>query len=244
MIGIGGLPGDAFFLQNEAQPLWFGTSGNERMRIDANGRVVIGSTTPFAFSNFTVTDALGNGVAMYGESNNSGNASIYINALNPTANSGFGFMRTSALRGYIGVNPSNDFFLNIGSFNNVMDGSSITGGMGIGTTSPIASTKLDVTSGFKLGTNGTAMTSMIKVTQNVDLPSIAATGGVLVQTFTVANAAVGSTVYISPEQALANGVVIAYARVSAANTVEVKFYNAALTAVDPPAMNYYITVIQ
>ncbi|TND07678.1 MAG: hypothetical protein FD123_2997 [Bacteroidetes bacterium] len=244
-LGISGIPGDAFFLQNEAQPLWFGTSGNERMRIDANGRVVIGSITPFAFSNFTVSDALGNGVAMYGESNNSGNASLYINALNGTANSGIGFMRTGTLRGYVGFNPSNDFFVNVGStFSNLIYANSTTGAVGIGTSTPNASAKLDVAGPIKVGVNGTIVNTIIRNTQNVDLPSIAATGGVLVQTFTVANAVVGGCVHISPDQALANGIIIAYSRVSAANTVEVKFYNAALAPVDPPAMNWHIVVMQ
>jgi hypothetical protein len=154
-------------------------------------------------------------------------------------------MRSSTLRGYIGFNSTNDFFVNVGStFSNLIYASSTSGAVGIGTSSPNASAKLDVAGPVKLGTNGTIVTSVIKNTQNVDLPSIAATGGVLTQTFTVANASVGSTVYISPDQALPNGVIIAYARVSAANTVEVKFYNAALTANDPPAMNWNITVIQ
>jgi Collagen triple helix repeat (20 copies) len=244
LIGISGSSPDAFFLQNEAQPLWFGTSGNERMRIDAQGRVAIGTITPFTFSNFTVSDALGNGIAMYGESNNNGNSSIYINALNATANSGIGFMRASTLRGYVGFNTSNDFFVNVGAFNNAFYGSSTTGAIGINTNTPNASTKLDVNGGFKLGSNGTAQAALIKNTQNVDLPSIAATGGVVTQTFTVTNAVVGGAVYISPDQPLPNGVIIAYARVSAANTVEVKFYNGALIANDPPAMNFHISIVQ
>ncbi len=244
LIGISGSTQDAFFLQNEAQPLWFGTSGNERMRIDAQGRVAIGTITPFTFSNFTVSDVLGNGVAMYGESNNNGNASLYINALNSTANAGVGFMRTSTLRGYVGFNSTNDLFVNVGAFNNLVYASSTSGAVGIGTATPNASAKLDVAGPVKVGTNGTVISGIIKNTQNVDLPSIAATGGVLVQTFTVTNAATGGSVMISPDQALPNGVLIAYARVSAANTIEVKFYNGALIANDPPAMNWHITVIQ
>jgi hypothetical protein len=244
LIGISGTTPEAFILQNEAQPLIFGTSANERMRIDAQGRVAIGTITPFTFSNFTVSDVLGNGVAMYGESNNSGNASLYINALNSTANAGVGFMRASTLRGYVGFNATNDFFVNVGSFNNLVYANSTTGAVGIGTSTPNASAKLDVAGPVKVGTNGTVISAIIKTTQNVDLPSIAATGGVLTQNFTVTNAAVGGSVVISPDQALPNGVVIAYARVSAANTIEVKFYNAALVANDPPAMNWHITVTQ
>lgn len=244
MLGISGVPGDAFFLQNEAQHLWFGTSGNERMRIDAQGRVVIGSITPFSFSNFTVSDALGNGVAMYGESNNSGNASIYVNALNATANTGVGFLRSGTLRGYVGFNASNDYFVNVGStFSNLIYASASTGAVGVGTSSPNASAKLDVNGPVKLGTSGTVLTAVIKNTQSVDLPSVAAGGGVLVQTFTVANATTGSSVQVSPEQALPNGLILAYARVSAANTVEVKFINVSASAVDATAMNWNITVI-
>lgn len=66
-----------------------------------------------------------------------------------------------------------------------------------------------------------------------------------VQTFTVANATTGSSVVVSPASALTDGLIISYARVSAANTVEVKFYNAATTtAVGFNTMNWYITVVR
>lgn len=52
---------------------------------------------------------------MDGESNNSGNTSLYINALDGTANWGIGFMRSSTLRGYLGFNDSNDLFVNVGA---------------------------------------------------------------------------------------------------------------------------------
>lgn len=95
----------------------------------------------------------------------------------------------------------------------------------------------------KIGTNVTAITNVIRNTQNVDLPSIPS-GGTIIQTFTVTNASVGSVAYISPDQALASGVIVAYARVSAANKVEVRFGNGTLATIDPPAMNWHIVVIQ
>ncbi len=243
LIGISGTPGDAFFLQNEAQALWFGTSGNERMRIDAQGRVAIGTTTPFTFSNFTASDALGNGVAMYGESNNSGNASIYINALNATANAGIGFERATVLRAYLGANASNDIFLNVGSFSNVIYANSTNGNVGIGTASPNASVKLDVSGAFKLGVNGTPVNAVITNTQTFDLGAIAA-GGTLTAFFTVPNAATTGVVHVSPELSLTSGLVMAYARVSAANTVEVKFTNTSAGSIDPPSMAWRIAIIQ
>jgi hypothetical protein len=62
-------------------------------------------------------------------------------------------------------------------------------------------------------------------------------------TFSVANAALNSSVYVSPATALPEGVIIAYARVSVVGTVEVAFYNVKTTAIDPAAMDFYITVV-
>jgi hypothetical protein len=117
----------------------------------------------------------------------------------------------------------------------------IWGSVGIGTYSPDA--KLDVSGTVILGNNGTVITNMIKATMNVNLASVAANSS-LIQTFTVANVVTSSTVSISPAIALADGLLIAYARASAANTIEVKFTNVTGVAIDPGAMNYYITVIQ
>ncbi|HET6992407.1 MAG TPA: hypothetical protein VFJ43_13825, partial [Bacteroidia bacterium] len=116
-----------------------------------------------------------------------------------------------------------------------------TARLGLGTTAPVA--KLDVSGTAKIGTNGTVLTNVIKAIVSTDVASVPA-GGAVTQTYAVANAVVGSAVYISPDLALANGLVIAYARVSAANTVEVKFVNGTAAAIDPPLMNYNIAVIQ
>lgn len=49
---------------------------------------------------------------------------------------------------------------------------------------------------------------------------------------------------ISPATALTDRLIIAYARVSAASTVEAKFCNESAGAINMAAMNFYITVIQ
>jgi hypothetical protein len=150
IIAISGPSPDATFMQNEAQPIIFGTSGNERMRIDAAGNLGINTITPEA--------------------------------------------------------------------------------------------KLDVTGTTILGQNGTVVNAIIRSSQTIDLPSIAANGESTVS-ITVNNAIVGGSVYISPASSM-TGIAIAYARVSAANTIEVKFSNTSLVASDPPSMAFHVTIIQ
>ncbi|MBL0153747.1 MAG: hypothetical protein IPP93_09745 [Chitinophagaceae bacterium] len=62
--------------------------------------------------------------------------------------------------------------------------------------------------------------------------------------YTITGAAFGNTVTISPDVALPNGIVIAWAQVSAANTVTIGFSNFSGVPVDLPAQNFYIKVIQ
>ena len=58
------------------------------------------------------------------------------------------------------------------------------------------------------------------------------------------NTNVGSTVAVSPEADLPDGVVISYGRVSANGTVDVKFYNASGAAKDPASMRYFLTIVE
>jgi hypothetical protein len=91
--------------------------------------------------------------------------------------------------------------------------------------------------------NGTDWGGIIRNTQSIDIPNIAANGN-LSLTVTVPGATVGSVVYVSPSAALPATVVIAWARVSAANTVQISFNNVAAPAVNPAAQNFSIRVIQ
>jgi hypothetical protein len=95
----------------------------------------------------------------------------------------------------------------------------------------------------KIGKNGTGLVNIIKATVNKDLPQIDA-GKSIQEFFTVTNAEVGSTVMISPANSLGEFVIIAFARVSSANTVEVRFRNFDIGNIDFTAMNFYITVIK
>lgn len=117
-----------------------------------------------------------------------------------------------------------------------------TGNVGIATPTPAA--RLDVAADFKLGASGTVNNALIKTTQNIDVGSIAANSELDV-TVAVANANTSnSAVFVSPVADIEPGIVIAWARVSAANTVKIRFRNTTGSAIDPAAINYVISVLQ
>jgi hypothetical protein len=91
--------------------------------------------------------------------------------------------------------------------------------------------------------NGTSWNGVIRNTQNINIPNISANSNLTVSV-AVPGATVGSVVYVSPSVALPSSVVIAWARVSAANTVEISFNNVNAPGVNPPAQNFSIRVIQ
>ncbi|MBK0381878.1 hypothetical protein I5M32_02810 [Pedobacter sp. SD-b] len=66
--------------------------------------------------------------------------------------------------------------------------------------------------------------------------------GFSTQTFTYMGAAVTNAVVFSPKAGFPNGVIVAYARVSAANTVEVKFYNPTAAAIPLTSFDYEIAI--
>ncbi|MBK9483710.1 MAG: hypothetical protein IPO01_00290 [Chitinophagaceae bacterium] len=113
--------------------------------------------------------------------------------------------------------------------------------VGIGTNAPGAT--LDVNGTAIIGTNGTPLTGIIRSTEVDNLPIIAA-GATSVRTYAVANTVLGASVYVSPANGLLPGLVIAYARVSVAGSVEVGFTNTTAGNIDQASQNYYVTVIQ
>ena len=95
-----------------------------------------------------------------------------------------------------------------------------------------------------LGSTGTAINGIIKATVNYNIPQLGANDNEYAS-FTITGAQVGATVFVSPSQKLQAGIGIMYARVTAADTVEVKFTNTCYNncAENPPPMDFYVTVI-
>lgn len=167
-----------------------------------------------------------------------GTYNTFIGA-NASTGVGFGNLTNATAIGYRAyATESNSLIL--GSINGV-NGASADTKVGIGTVTPAA--RLDVGADFKLGNNGTVLTEVIRATVNKNIGTVNANASSQ-QTFTVANAAVHSTVYISPATTLDHGLIIAYARVSAADTVEVTFTNITGSNITTGAIDYFITVIR
>ena len=91
--------------------------------------------------------------------------------------------------------------------------------------------------------NGAAWSGILSGGIGIDPPNIPVNSGTTVS-FAFTGATVGATVTISPSTAPPNGLVIAWARVSAANTIEVRFENNSNSALNPPSIGYNIRVIQ
>jgi trimeric autotransporter adhesin len=150
-----------------------------------------------------------------------------------------GFLTNAAAFGYRAY-VAQDNSVVIGSISGV-NGATDNASVGIGTITPLA--RLDVAADFKLGSSGSVLSEIIKTTVNKTIGIVSANSSSQ-QTFAVANAQLGSTVYVSPESLLAHGLIIAYARVVAAGTVEVTFTNTTSANITTGAIDYFITVIR
>ena len=115
------------------------------------------------------------------------------------------------------------------------------GNVGVGTTTPVA--LIDVDGTYKMGTNGTVNSALIKDTVNINVGSIPANGELDI-TVALANVTTNGTVSVSPAADINSGIIIAWARVSAAGTIKIRYRNLTGAAIDPPAINYYVSVVQ
>jgi hypothetical protein len=111
----------------------------------------------------------------------------------------------------------------------------------IGFFTSVPTVKFDVDNNFKLGDNGTEMEYFIKETVTHNVGAVPA-GSPLTEELEVTGVAVGSSVIVSPANDLPAGILIAYAKVSAADTVAVTFYNVTGGALNPASMDFFVTV--
>jgi hypothetical protein len=115
------------------------------------------------------------------------------------------------------------------------------GKVGVGTTAPTA--VIDVDGTYKLGTNGTVNTALVKDTVTINVGSVPANGELDV-IIALANVTTNGSVSISPSTDIESGLVIAWARVSAAGTVKIRYRNLTGAIINPVSTNYYISVVQ
>lgn len=95
----------------------------------------------------------------------------------------------------------------------------------------------------RLGVNGSYVAAISKASVTSDLPSIPAKASHK-ENFTIVGVGVNASVAVSSSIELPDGLIIAYARVVSANTVEVKFINVSDLAIDLAAATFHISAIQ
>jgi hypothetical protein len=161
-----------------------------------------------------------------------------VTLLGETSSAASGLTNATAIGAgaYVGASDA----LVLGSVSGT-NGAGTTVKVGIGTTAPTR--RLDVNGDVRFGTNGTTIANVIKATVNADPDNVPANAGVNVD-LAVANAAEGSSVVVSTGADFDAGIIIAWARVSAAGNVRVRLQNVTGNAINPAALNFHVTVIE
>ena len=244
---------------NTGQSVFIGTNAGENDNLGGNKNIYIGreagNQNTSGNSNVAIGDlALKNGttgdqntaIGVQNLYNNSGDFNTSVGALSLQNNStgsfntaignGSGFNATGSRNIYIGYlagkNATGDNKLYIdntatndpliyGEFNNNLF--KING-------------KIEVTGKFTLGSDGSSFSDMIKKTETIDLPNIGSNDSHW-ETVTVTGANTNAAVMVSPNGELPGGLSIASARVSAANTVRIKWRNTGGSSQNAPSMN-------
>lgn len=188
-----------------------------------------------------------NPVLIQADGNNAGLAAIALNTNNSTATSNFTIGRAGSNAAIISYNQSIknlEFRVSNQSFKaiRVNDANNFVAIANFNISPTLA--QLEVSGTTKCGANGTVLNSITKRTITVDIPTIPASQTGTLTFFLTAVAPLGSVVNISPDAGLDPKIVIDYARVSATGVVDMVITNISPTfAVDPPAMNFHITII-
>jgi hypothetical protein len=170
-------------------------------------------------------------------------ANTFLNIGTPDANeSGILFGRTSfgATSGGIIYTSARDMQFRT-STNDTRMVVTEAGNVGIGTSIPSA--KLHIAGSAKIGTNGTVISEIIKVTVSVPAFTIGA-NSCENQDLSVTNAAVESAVMTSPDVGITEGLFIAYSRVSSAGTVRVRICNFKGVSITQNTTEFHVAVVR
>ena len=218
------------------------SNANTHLLIDTTGRVGINTVRPDAMLHVVRNDTIAgpihaNAMAVF-ESNL--NSYLQFSSENSDAAGIISGNQDADIRSGIIFGNDSTVLIRAGG-NTTRLSVEANGNVGIGTLAPVA--RLDVNGTVKLGTNGSVLSEIMRATVNRNLPSIGG-NSTQVETFTVSNAQTGSVVTVSQGGTFADGLVIGSSRVSAANTVEVRFVNTTGSAIDPPAMDFHFTIIR
>ncbi len=221
--------------------IFFGIS----LLLDSNGQSIEFSKTFYPLKVSSINDTP-NPTLIQADGKNASLATIAINATQSTAIPLFGIGRgggtttsfyanNQAPLLHIRVNAQLLQTFNINQINSFV-------GINLGyNAEPLA--QLQVSGTAKLGTNGAALNTIIRGVINKDVPTIVASG-----TYVFAagflGLSVGSAVSVSTDLALDPKLIIAYALVESTGIITIITTNISTTnAVDPPAMNFYLTTI-
>jgi hypothetical protein len=218
-----------------------------------NNGTTNGQTLRWDGKSWAATTNLFNAGSAIGIGTTAPNAQLQINSSATTntrllfTNSGTGSSVTDGLA--LGVTLSNSFAHLLQQENkplwfgtNALERMRIdsAGNVGIGQTNPTA--RLDVNGTVRIGTTGTILNSIIKTNMEVIVPLMTANEE-WIASIPCPNALEDAIVYVSPDSPL-SGLMIAYARASAPNIIEVKFMNMGPTMTEPMAIMLHIAVIQ
>lgn len=226
LLGVTLANGSAHLLQQENRYLSFGTNNLERVRIDSLGRVGIGTTNPNSI------------LQLQGNSGTQGQ--LLITNAATASSSTDGLLIGCNDQGIAQVNQQENRSLILATNGVEKIRLDSIGRFGINTVNPSAT--LDVNGTFKLGTNGSSLQSIMKVSYQTDPPEIGA--------FAEWNCNIscpGSTtdavVYVSPDTNL-DHIIIGYSRVTVAGNIQVKFMNMSTSPINLGTVNLNVAVIQ
>jgi hypothetical protein len=186
-------------------------TSNERMRIDGNGNVGIGTTYPA--HKLDVNGNINAQGSIYLDDGNTNNGTISPGLFFGGPGSG---EVISSKRTATGNQYGIDFYTQSVLRMTIYRGD---GNVGINTATPAA--KLDVNGTTKFGTNGSTLNNIIKTSVAMGDGTPIQTNSTRTFTGSVPNSTVNGNVIINPRTALPAGVAIAYSRISVAGTVEI-----------------------